>query len=70
MECLALHFVNSMEALLFANKIVIATVGKKGGGLFVKVKHGPESLLLEFTQANRDTLLSEVIAWLDGISIS
>ncbi len=65
MECLAPRFVSCMEALLRSDKTVIATVGKKGGGLIEKVKHWPGSLLWEITHANRDALVSQVCAWLD-----
>lgn len=64
MECLAPHFIARVEALLNSDKTLIATVGKKGGGLIEKVKHWPGSRLYEITRANRDAVLSQVMAWL------
>ena len=64
MECLASRFVSRMEALLSSNKMIIATVGKKGSGLIEKVKRWPESQLWEITHENRDALVSQVIAWI------
>jgi nucleoside-triphosphatase len=65
MECLAPRFVSRMEALLSSDKVIIATVGKKGSGLIEKVKHWPDSQLWEITHENRDALVTQVIAWID-----
>ena len=64
MECLSDVFVSRMQILLESNKPVVATVGKKGGGLIEAVKRWPRSQLWEITRANRDALVKEVTEWL------
>ncbi len=64
MECFSSEFVSRIKVLLNSDKPVIATVGKKGAGLIEEARHWPGSELWELTQANRDTLVTEVLAWL------
>lgn len=64
MECLSDVFVSRVRSLLDSDKTVVATVGKKGGGLIEQVKHWPGSELWEITHANRDALVTDVTAWL------
>ncbi len=63
MECLSHHFDCAIRALLDAEKTVIATIAKKGAGLIEEVKLRPECDLWEITRSNRETLLSDVIKW-------
>ncbi len=65
MECLSPRFVSSMTILLDSDKTVVATVGKTGSGLIEQAKHWHGSLLWEITHANRNALVSQVLAWLD-----
>jgi nucleoside-triphosphatase len=64
MECLSDVFVSRMRSLLDSEKTVVATVGKKGGGLIEQVKHWSGSDLWEITHTNRDALATDVTAWL------
>lgn len=64
MECLSDVFVSRMRTLLDSDKTVVATVGKRGGGLIEQVKQWPGSRLWEITHANRDALVTDVTAWL------
>ena len=64
MECLAPRFVNRMETLLHSDNTLVATVGKRGGGLIERVKHWPGSELWEITRDNRNALLQKASAWL------
>ncbi|MGD9000692.1 MAG: NTPase [Granulosicoccaceae bacterium] len=66
MECLSQHFVSHIQALLGSEKTVLATVGKKGGGLIETVKDWPGSELWEITHTNRDALLPRVVSWLNS----
>jgi nucleoside-triphosphatase len=50
--------------LLDSDKPLVATVAKRGGGLIDEVKRRPESDLWEVTRANRQTLASDILAWL------
>ena len=64
MESFSSIFVTRVEALLNSDKLVIATVAKKGTGLIEAAKHWPGSELWELTKANRDTYVTEVMKWL------
>ena len=64
MECLSDVFVSRMRSLLDSEKTVVATVAKKGSGLIEQVKQWPGSDLWEITRANRETLATDVTAWL------
>ena len=64
MECLAPRFVDRLQALLHSDRTLVATVGKKGGGLIEQVKHWPGSELWEITHANRTALVTRTNSWL------
>jgi nucleoside-triphosphatase len=64
MECLSPRFTVGIRALLDSDKPLVATVAKRGGGLIDEVKRRPESDLWEVTRANRQTLASDILAWL------
>jgi nucleoside-triphosphatase len=63
MECLSAVFVTRMRSLLDSDKTVIATVARRGDGLIDEAKHWPGSALWEITRANRDSLATQVVEW-------
>ena len=65
MECLSDIFVERTLALLTSEGPLIATVAKQGGGLIEMVKQWPGSELWEITRANRDSLVEEILQWID-----
>jgi nucleoside-triphosphatase len=64
MECLSNRFIDHMRLLLSSDKLVIATLSKKGGGLIAQAKQWPNSEVWQVNKANRDALVSQVISWL------
>lgn len=66
MECLSGRFVDAMRALIAGERPVVATVGAHGSGFIAEVKRMSACQLLEVTQANRDDLPDQILAWLDG----
>ena len=64
MECLSDHFVEAVEKLLDAGRLLLATVGLRGSGFIERVKRRPDVELWKLTRATRDTLPAEVIAWI------
>jgi nucleoside-triphosphatase len=64
MECLSNRFIDHMRLLLSSDKLVIATLSKKGGGLIAQARQWPHSEVWEVNKANRDAMVSQVIGWL------
>ena len=64
MECLSPGFVAAMRALLDSPRLVVATIGQRGGGFIAEVKARPDTELWEVTLASRDGLPPRVLAWL------
>jgi nucleoside-triphosphatase THEP1 len=58
-------FVEAARRLLAANRLIVANVAFKGGGLIEEVKRLPGVVLREVTARNRDRLPSEVIQWVN-----
>lgn len=69
MECLSPGFVAAMRTLLESDRPLVATIGKKGGGLIEEVKARGDVELLEVTRANRDSLPADLLDWLDRRSV-
>lgn len=67
MECFSSIFVTKVKLLLNSDKLIVATVAKKGTGLIEAAKHWPDSELWELTMANRDARVKEVITWLEEL---
>lgn len=65
MECLSPNFVQMAQALLDMEKLVVATVARKGEGVIRKVKGRPDCFLVEVTRANRQTLPEELARWIE-----
>ena len=63
MECFSSIFMDKVEVMLDSNRLVIATVAKKGGGFIDKAKRWPGSQLWELTHANRDVRVTQVVEW-------
>jgi len=63
MECASRNFVTAVRRLLAADRVVVASVALKGGGLIAEVKRLPGIVLREVTAQNRDRLPEEVIDW-------
>ena len=64
MECLSDRFVEAVQKLLDARRLVIATVGLRGSCFIERVKQRPDVELWRLTRATRDNLPAEVIAWI------
>jgi len=65
MECFSIVFVEATRRLLATNRLIVASVAVKGGGLIEEVKRLPGVVLREVTARNRDRLPSEVIQWVN-----
>jgi nucleoside-triphosphatase len=64
MECLSPRFVTTLRARLEGRTPIVATVAQRGEGLIAEVKRRPDAELRAVTRATRDTLPSEIVAWL------
>jgi nucleoside-triphosphatase len=70
MECLCQRFIQEVEALLNSSKMVIATVGLKGGGFPARVRSRPDCQVLTVTLSNRSTLSSTLLPVISTILVS
>ena len=61
MECLSPRFIEEVEALLDSSKMVVATVGLKGGGFPATVRSRPDCQVVTVTLSNRSTLFSTIL---------
>jgi nucleoside-triphosphatase len=61
MECLSGKFRKLIEQLLDSEKLVIATIALKGGGVIEKIKKRNDVRLFDMTLSNRDSLLDEIL---------
>lgn len=65
MECLSDRFVEAVRALLGAGPLVVATVGRHGGGFIAEVKRRPDVDVWELIRDNREAMPTRVLAWLE-----
>ena len=65
MECMSSRFVSAVRRLLDSTAIVVATIGKKGGGFMDEVKQRNDVELWELTHDNRDDVPERVMTWLE-----
>ncbi|MGH8701890.1 MAG: nucleoside-triphosphatase [Burkholderiales bacterium] len=65
MECFSIASVEAVRRLLAANRLIMASVAFKGGGLVEEVKRLPRVVFREVTAQNRDRLPREVIQWVN-----
>lgn len=63
MECLSDKFKRLVKEILDSEKLVIATIALKGGGLIAEIKKRDDIMLLEMTQSNRESLPSEILRY-------
>ena len=68
MECLSPRFTQEVEALLDSSKMMIATVGLKGGGFPATVRNRPDCQVVTVTLSNRSTLASTLLAGFPAFS--
>ena len=65
MECLSRKFIGLIKNILDSEKQVIATIALKGGGLIEETKKRDDIRIIEITQSNRESLVSEVLKLLN-----
>jgi len=65
MECLSARFIAAMRRLLASDRIVVATVARKGEGFIAEAKQWPGTTLWEVSHDNRDRLPDEIAGWLE-----
>jgi nucleoside-triphosphatase len=61
MECLSFKFRELITKILDSEKSIIATIALKGSGLIEETKKRDGIILIEITQSNRESLVSEVL---------
>jgi nucleoside-triphosphatase len=61
MECLSKKFRRLLEDVLTSEKIVIATIALKGGGIIEKTKKRDDVRIFEMKLDNRESLLEEIL---------
>jgi len=64
MECFSARFIEAVERLIDARRLVLATVALRGGGFTERVKRRPDVELWTVTRGNRESLPSAVIDWI------
>lgn len=64
MECLSPVFIETIEAVLGSDKVVLATVPLKGGSFIREVKERLDAELWSVTRKNRDRLPIQITEWL------
>jgi nucleoside-triphosphatase len=63
MECHCPQFVATMRRLLGEPIPVVATIALLRSGFIAEVKHRADVQVVEVTQANRDALPGQIVAW-------
>ena len=56
MECLSTRFIAAVRRLLRSDRLLVAAVARRGGGLIEEVKRRPAVVLWEVSVADRDAL--------------
>ena len=64
MECFSKQFITAMKRLLESDRIVIATIARRGGGFIAEVTQRDDAVLREVTRENRDELPRRIAQWL------
>jgi nucleoside-triphosphatase len=65
MECFSDRFKNLLKEILNSGKWAIATIALKGSGLITEVKEREDVQLFEITKKNRDSLLKEILDFIN-----
>lgn len=60
MECLSRKFVETVSYLFDSDKLILASVAKKGSGLISEVKNNPEARVFDLTPESRNKMISEI----------
>ncbi len=60
MECFSKKFVTTVRKLFASDKLVLATVAQKGGGLIREVKNYPGTKLFNLTRQTRNETIAEI----------
>lgn len=63
MECFSRRFVASMRALLDSDRLVLATIARRGAGFIAEVKLRGDTEIQEVTTRSRDALPDEIVRW-------
>jgi nucleoside-triphosphatase len=61
MECYSEKFTSLLRKIFDSDKIVIATIARKGGGLIAEIKERNDIQLFELMLENRDRLAFEIV---------
>ena len=62
MECLSEKFKKLLKEILDSEKVLVATIALKGGGLIEEIKRRDDIKLFEISQNNRESLLFEILS--------
>ncbi len=65
MECFSERFVTAMKRLLESDRMVVATIARRGGGFIAEAKQRADAVLREVTRENRDELPRRIAQWLN-----
>jgi nucleoside-triphosphatase len=66
MECFSQRFIAHMQKLLDSEKIVVATIAKRGGGFIANVKRRDDVQMIEMSMHNRDAIPAQLIQAVDN----
>ncbi|MCK4943696.1 MAG: NTPase [Candidatus Aminicenantes bacterium] len=61
MECFSKKFVETVCYLFASDKLILASVAKKGPGLISEVKNNPEARVFNLTPESRNQISSEIL---------
>jgi nucleoside-triphosphatase len=61
MECFSEKFKTLISEILDSERIFVATVAMKGGGLIADIKKRPDIRLFEATRKNQDTIIAQIL---------
>lgn len=61
MECLSTPFKRLLRELFDSDRLLIATIALRGGGIIEEIKGRNDTVLFEVTRENRDTLLPDIL---------
>jgi nucleoside-triphosphatase len=69
MECFSKKFITAVRRLFASDRLVLATVAKKGKGFISEVKNYPGTKLFNLTAQNRDKIIDEISQILTELEI-
>ena len=68
MECFSPKFKKLLLDLLDSDKNVVATIARKGDAYIEAIKRRQDAVLYEITAGNRDALLEQILAVIQGLT--